>query len=75
MTKGPAQVMNYGLGGSIRVHTDVKQSLKPWDDNLLYGGQRLLTYMLYLSTVQVTRTEAPWDSFFRVGGRCSLLAK
>ena len=49
--------MNYGLGGSINVHTDVQ--LKPWDDNFLYGGPRLMTYMLYLSTVEVKRREAP----------------
>ena len=47
------QVMNYGLGGTIRVHTDVRETLKPWQDDALYGGQRLFTYMLYLSTVQV----------------------
>ena len=38
--------MNYGLGGRIRVHTDVEESLLPWQDDLLHGGPRLLTYMV-----------------------------
>ena len=24
------QVMNYGMGGTIKVHTDVEEGLKPW---------------------------------------------
>lgn len=50
------QVMNYGMGGTIKVHTDVEEGLKPWDDNFLYGGQRLVTYMIYLSEVEGGRT-------------------
>ena len=48
--------MNYGVGGTIRVHTDVKETMKPWQDDALFGGQRLLTYMVYLSSVQGGRT-------------------
>jgi prolyl 4-hydroxylase len=50
------QVMNYGLGGTIRVHTDVQVDMKPWDDDDLFGGQRLLTYMVYLSSARGGRT-------------------
>ena len=48
--------MNYGMGGTIRVHTDVRETMKPWQDDAFFGGPRLHTFMLYLNSVQGGRT-------------------
>ena len=36
------QVMNYGTGGTIRVHTDVEEGMKPWVNHLTKALMLLL---------------------------------
>ena len=38
------------------MHTDVRETVKPWQDDAFFGGQRLLTYMVYLNSVKGGRT-------------------
>ena len=38
------------------MHTDVRETVKPWQDDAFFGGPRLLTYMVYLNSVKGGRT-------------------
>lgn len=58
------------------MHTDVKWDLKPWQDDQLYCGQRLVTYMLYLNAVKVSSvTLVCEDHCPTQGGRTVFTAK
>ena len=48
--------MNYGMAGSISVHTDQHDN---YDYRVAVTGPRLVTYMLYLSSVTGGRTFFP----------------
>ena len=46
------QVMNYGIGGFISIHSDSSSGKKDENEHVNFGGLRFITFMIYLSTVE-----------------------
>ena len=48
--------MNYGLGGNIFTHKDTNSATlnkTGSSENTSYGGQRIVTFMMYLSNLEL----------------------
>ena len=46
------QVMNYGIGGFISIHSDSSSGQKNEPESVRFGGLRFITFMIYMSNVQ-----------------------
>ena len=53
------QIMNYGIGGTISPHVDSESVFKEelpgaplTTENLLFGGPRFVTFMIFLASVE-----------------------